>query len=139
MRRFFPAKFELRERILFGLAVVLVGVAFYLISTAKPRAAPGVWIQWQFLGTVLFIAIAGRDRTFFTGLYCALLSGTQAFLLAAVLLVRPTWPSSWGDWSSELAASLLAAFGLALTVAIPTGLAWCVTRLIACLERWFCK
>jgi hypothetical protein len=135
MRCLLPARFEIRERILFGLAVALAVVAFYFIYTAPPRAAPGRWIEWQFLGTVLFITVAGRDRAYFTGLYCTLLSGTHAIGFAFFLTFR----HEWSHWATEVAGLFLVAFGLFMSIAIPVAFAWCVTRLVACLERRFYK
>lgn len=128
MRGLLPSKFRVRERILTGIAVALAGVAFYLISTAQPRAAAGVWIQWQFLGAVAFVAIGGRDRAFFTGLYCLLLSGVYF----APIAIAYAWTFQW-------AAFCFGAFMLAFSVLIPVTFAWYVTLLIRYLERKFSR
>jgi hypothetical protein len=139
MGRFLPAEFQVRERILSGLAVALAGVALYLVSTAVPRAAPMVWLQWQFLGTVLFVAVSTRDRAFFTGLYCTLLSGALAVWASVVSVVRMPWPPDWASWPSELSALIFGAFVLILSIAIPIAFAWCVSRLIHYLELQFTR
>jgi len=137
MRRFLPTRFQLRERILTGAALALASFAFYSVATATPRAAPGVWVKWQFLGTVLFVEIAGRDRAFFTGMYCALLSGALAAFSAVISVVRMPWPPDWASLPSELTAVLVGILVLAVSVAIPVAFAWCVSRLIHHLERRF--
>jgi len=131
MRRLLPPKFEIRERILFGVAVALAGVALFFIYTAALRHMTSRWIDWQFLGTVLFVSIAVRDRAYFTGLYCTMLSGTKAIMFAYVLVFR----HHWSGWPNEVMGSLLIGFFLFLSVTIPIAFAWSVTRLVAYLER----
>jgi len=137
MRRFLPTKFQLRERILSGLAVALAGIAFYFVFTAAPRRAPGMWVESLFLGTMLFVAIGGRDRAFFTALYCALLSGALATLASIISVYRMPWRPDFASWPSELAALMFGLFLLLFSVAIPVAFAWSVTRFIQFLERQF--
>jgi hypothetical protein len=132
MRRFLPAKFQLRERILFGLAVVLACVGFYFSSTANPRASTGIWIGFMFVGTILFVAIGGSDRAFFTAVYCVLLSGAQFILDVLNSVFFGHRPRHLSDWLVVLCINLF-------LISILVTFAWAVTCLIHFLEKIFHK
>ncbi len=137
MRRILPDKFMLRERVLSGRAVVLAGTASYFFVTAAPRAAGGVWMLWQLLGTVMFVSVGGRERAFFTGLYCTLHSAELVVLGGVICTKRMPWPPDWSALPSELAAVGFGAFVMISSVLIPIAFARFVTRLIDFLQRQF--
>ena len=67
MRRFLPAKFGLREWLLTSLAVLMAVVSGWL-TWAAGMGAGGAWMLFTIVGTVVFVAVAGADRCFFTAL-----------------------------------------------------------------------
>ena len=132
---FLPAEFRVREQILSTLAISMAAISFYWVSNAEPRAAAGIWLDCQFLGTVLFVSVSGRDRTFFTGLYNILLSGALAIFASFISIARILWLPDFAAWPSHLPALLVRLFVLFLSVAIPVAFAWLVTRVVQFLER----
>lgn len=132
-----PARFGRRERLLTALALALAGIAFEYVVSAPRRAELGAWAQSIFLGTLLFLVMGGRDRAFFTGVYCALLSGSLAMLAAFTSVKTMKRFPAPADWPSELPVLGWALLGVGLSVAVPVAFTWGVTRLIRFLEARF--
>lgn len=132
MQHFLSAKFQLRERILFALAIMLAWIGSYIMSTVSSHASVGIWIGFLFIGTILFVVIGENDRAFFTAVYCVLLSGGQLILDALNSIFFGHGPRHLSDWLVVLGLDLF-------LISILIAFAWAVTWLVHFLEKIFHK
>ena len=129
MRRLFPHKFGLREGLLSALAVGMA-VGFAYLTKDASFGAFGAMFLFTVFGTLVFIAISGSDRLFFTALFTVLF---MTFLFA-VILYRHFFPvigdeTDFGD---------IVVFGLVcygLFVALPIAFVWIAPKILKYARR----
>jgi hypothetical protein len=127
MASIFPSPFRVREWVLTVTALVCA-VAALLLSNAAGLGAGGVLFLAVLVGTVLFIAISGRQRVFFTALFTSSMS--------AGLVVWSIVDSVFVRRESLSREQLLLPFMLSLFyILIPVAFAWLVTFVISRLEK----
>ncbi len=119
MRRFLPAKFGSREWLLTSLAVLMAVVSGWL-TWAAGMGAGGAWMLFTIVGTVLFVAVAGADRCFFTALFTSLLTGG---LVLSMVVHRIFIMHEGLDHEAGFMFSLV----FMAFVGIPVAFAWLVT------------
>jgi hypothetical protein len=125
-----PSPFRVREWSL-TVAALTCAVVGFLLSNLEGLDLGGVFFLAVLPGTVLFIAIGGQDRVFFTALFTSTMSvGMVAWAVIDTVFI----------WHQSLSRHLLLSpFMLLLFyVLIPVVLAWLLTFVISRLERANC-
>jgi len=129
MRRLFPKKFGLRERLLSTLAVAMAAPFAYLTSKAG-FGAFGAMLLFTIFGTAVFIAISGSDRLFFTALFTFLF---MTILFAGVFYAH-FFPVVGEETDfGELVVCALICYGL--FVALPVAFVWVAPKLLKYARR----
>jgi membrane protein YdbS with pleckstrin-like domain len=81
------------------------------------------WVLFTIIGTVVFVAVAGSDRCFFTALFTLLLTGG---LVVSVFVVKVFVRHE--RWRAEDTFTMAMVFGA--LVVLPTVFAWLVTLIV---------
>ena len=126
MPRFLPSPFRAVEWII-TFAALASAVAALVLSNSAGLGAGGILFLSVIVGTVLFVAIGGRNRVFFTALF--------TIALSAGLVGWSTVDSVFIRGESLSRDQLLLPLILPMYVLIPVAFAWVVTLLIRQLER----
>lgn len=129
MPRFLPSPFRTVEWVI-TFAALASAVAALVLSNSAGLGAGGILFLSVIVGTVLFVAIGGRNRVFFTALFTiALSAGLVGWSTVDSVFIR-------GE-SLSRDQVLLPLILLLMYVLIPVAFAWAVTLVIRLLERTF--
>ncbi len=115
----FLKRFSLRQKIMTALAV-LFPICSILLAREAGFGAGGILFLSVIVGTLVFVAAAGRDRCFFTGLFTSL-HFSICFVWAVAKL-----DAGEGLFESDL--PLIFSQWFLYFVICPTAFAWIVTR-----------
>jgi hypothetical protein len=98
------------------------------LTWAAGMSAGGAWMLFTIVGTVVFVAVAGADRCFFTALFTSLLTGGLILsMIVHLILIRHE--------SLDREDGFVFSLAFMAFVGIPVAFAWLVTFFVGIRRR----